>query len=689
LGLLTEYPIWFTLLCLLLGALYAFFLYSRQTRREIPVWIVRLMTLFRFLSVSIIAFLLLSPMIRTQVKLVEKPLVIIGQDNSASLLLGADSSRIRSTYPGQLESLVRELSADFDVQTYSVGERVTTPLELDFSDQQTNLADFFRETEERFENRNVGAVILASDGIHNMGPDPVYATRSFPFPIYTVALGDTSERKDIRITRIIVNRQVHLGDYFPIEIQVDADGFGGTTQPMKITFGSQELSVLVSVTGNHFSRIIPLVLKAGQPGWQKITVSLSPLPDETIQENNSQQVYVEILEQQAKIVIVYDAPHPDIAAISEALQVNRKYLIEQKSVSEFLASGDTSSVHLFYQVPAIDGTFIPESRIRKLPSAWFILGTRTNIQAWNNLQTGITLDYNRLSFTDAYPQVNERFPFFSLDPSTLVFFQDLPPLQSPFAAYKTSLALEVLLYQKINGASTRFPLIAFQSGAGNKRCLCFGENPWRWRMQNFLKQGDHEAFNELIQKTVHYLAVKPDQSYLRIYGPEKVSAYERIAFDAELFNKNYEPVPDQQISLTLEDDKGNTYPFVFVASGTRYSLNAGMLSPGEYRYYASTTQGRETFTKQGVLLVEPSGMESVSIRADHSLLLHLAESHQGKMLYPDNLDQLVTDLTKRQDIHSVIYLQKQFTDLIDSLWLLALILTLLVAEWFLRKYYHL
>ena len=59
--IITEYPWWFSFFCLLAGVAYSFVLYRKEKKfSELSVWIIRALVFFRFMTVSILAFLLLS-----------------------------------------------------------------------------------------------------------------------------------------------------------------------------------------------------------------------------------------------------------------------------------------------------------------------------------------------------------------------------------------------------------------------------------------------------------------------------------------------------------------------------------------------------------------------------------------------------------------------------------------------------
>ena len=85
--LLFDYPWYFVLLCLLVGAAYSFALYwqRRRKERQTPKRGVWGTALLRFVTVSCISFLLMAPMVKRQVHTHEKPLVVLLQDVSESV----------------------------------------------------------------------------------------------------------------------------------------------------------------------------------------------------------------------------------------------------------------------------------------------------------------------------------------------------------------------------------------------------------------------------------------------------------------------------------------------------------------------------------------------------------------------------------------------------------------------------
>ena len=686
-GLLTEYPSWFIFLCFLLGAAYAFILYFNSGKGSLTLWLRLMMAALRFLAVFIISFLLLTPLIRQNLTTIEKPVIIIGQDNSQSLILGADSAYIKGEYLMRLHDMIASLEANYDVRTYSFGDAVTSPMKNNFDEKATDISRFFTEISTRYVNRNVGAIILASDGIYNFGTDPYYAARDLSYPVYTVALGDTTDHRDILVNKVHYNTQVFRGDNFPIEIQVDAIHCDGEKVSLTVNENNKVLaSYDLEIRGNHFSQQIPVRLEAKEPGWHRYSVKLSPVSGELSLDNNRQDFFIEVIDVRTKVLIVYDAPHPDIGAIRQALEGSEKFEVIERSPEEFLLATDSAALVIFYQVPSIHGIRISESVISKLPSALFVLGSQSDIPAFNKLNPGMMLSMTRLSYSESYPVINESFPYFTVNQSLVRLTSEFPPLLCPFGSYQYSSLLEVLAHQRINGVSTRFPLISFTLSADQKRGFITGENFWRWRITCFAQTGDYFVFDELIQKVVQYLAVKQDKSYFRLKIKSEVLENEYVEIQAEVYNQSYELINEPDVSIVISDENDNKYPFTFGQTGSVYFLRAGTFPPGVYTYRASVTNGPDRYEKRGSFVVKPVNLEAINLTANYNLLNRIAVSHRGTLLLPDELGRIPELLKQNEEIHSVSYIQRIFSELINAPWVFLLILGLLTAEWALRKY---
>jgi len=687
LGLSSEYPFWTIAFCLLLGALYSFFLYAYTGSQSLPQVTRWALAVFRFLSVSLISFLLLSPLIRQIVRSVEKPVVIIGQDISGSLVMNRDSAFYKTEYLRKIQDVSDKLKKKYEVKEYTFGERVSEGFPAGFPAGLTDIASFFSEISNRFVNRNVGAVILASDGIYNYGADPFYASRDLPFPVCTVLLGDTLDARDLYIRQCVFNRQVFTGDQFPVQVGLGADLCPGENIHVTVSKDGTILqSKNLTVSGSRYMAESAFLLDAGAKGWHKYMVELSPLPGEISTVNNRREFYIEVQETRLRIVVICDAPHPDIGSLRAALGSLDKYELTIRRTEDFLTSTDTADLMIMYQVPSLHGPAIPSSVVSRFPSALFVLGSQSDIPSFNKLGTGILLSSARISFSESYPLWNEAFSLFTVSPQDRKIFAEFPPLQSPFAAYETPPMTDVLFYQKYGNISSTLPLICFIRDHDRKCGFIFGENFWRWRLTDFEQNQSHQAFDILFHKIIQYLSVHPDRDFFRIRHKSQFPENETVEFEAELYNPSYERINDQEIGIRIEDAEGNVYPFTFSPAGDSYYLDAGAFHPGLYTYKAWVSEGGAGYEKKGLFVISPLNLESVNLKADHHLLSRISAATGGSAYPLLRLDSLVEDLLHSGEIHTIVSMQQTYTELIGNFWFLLCILCLLSAEWFIRKY---
>ena len=684
--LIVEYPSWFILFCLLLGAGSAFFLYFRTKRDDLKPWILKLMVVLRFLSITIISFLLLSPLIKKTTETIEKPIIIIAQDNSLSVTTGKDSSFYRKDYRSKLTGLADELKKKQDVAFFSFGEKVSNALLTDFSERQTDISGLLDELNSRYSNRNVGAIILASDGIYNQGSNPYYTAQKLKCPIYTIALGDTIYNKDIILKKIIYDHTVFMGDKFPVEINIEADKCAGESTDVVVKKGDQVLFTrkILFPSGKSVQKV-NILLEAREKGMQRYTIMVTPVNGEVSKVNNQQDIFVEVSEARQKIVILYQAPHPDIAAIRSALESSLKFDVEEHKFDDFNQPPDKYDLIILYQLPSQSEIVNLADLINSHTSLLYCIGSETDINAFNDLKTGLEIHSTKITFIESLPQWNESFTLFTLDKSMLEVIKEFPPLSTPYGTFQFSPVSDILFHQKIGTVQSKIPLILFFQYSGKKIGIVAGENLWKWRLSDYQQKGNHDIFNEMMNKIAQYLSVKADKSFFRVKCNDKFLENVPVDFEAEVYNESYELINQPEINLIITDENNKSYPFVFGKTDKAYYLNSGNFPVGTYKYQATVKVGNNLYQKRGEFVITPLNLEMMNTTADHNLLYRLARSHDGDIVYPRNMDQLVKMINDREDMKSVSFTQKRYADLVGNLWVFLLILVLISTEWFIRK----
>ncbi len=158
-------------------------------------------------------------------------------------------------------------------------------------------------------------------------------------------------------------------------------------------------------------------------------------------------------------------------------------------------------------------------------------------------------------------------------------------------------------------------------------------------------------------------------------------------FDAELYNQSYELINEPDASLVITDDAGKNYSYTFSKTSNAYTLKAGLLAVGNYRYTGKVVANGQELTASGKFSVRPIQLEQFETTADHSLLRILSEENGGTMVFQDQLSDLSTVISENNNIQPLLYSQMKTKSVLHYKWIFFLLLFLLALEWFLRRYY--
>lgn len=687
-SLVTEYPLWFIIFCILTGLTFAAILYYKNKNEEFSDSTAKWLAAFRFLAVTIVAFLLLSPLLKTIINSSEKPVIIFAQDNSASLITGNDSSWYLNEYPSLLNGVIEDLENDFEIKTFAFGDGITENLDFDYRDKLTNISAVFNEMDTRYSNRNVGALVLAGDGIFNAGLNPLYASEQLRFPVYTIALGDTSLQKDLFISKVNFNRIAFLGNDFPVEVIVGANMSNGLQSTLTVSRGQTTIfSRRLTFKSNRYFQTIPIQIEADKPGMQRYTVRIASLDGEISVVNNTFDIFIDVLDAKQKILLLANSPHPDVGAVKSAIESNQSYEVTSQFIGEFNEEVAAFNLLVLHQLPANNNAasrVIADAKSAGIPIL-YILGSQSNLVQFNQLGSGLQIVATQQNFNEALPVPDDDFVLFTLTSGTVEAMQNFPPLLAPFGEYRMANAANVLLYQQIGSLATGYPLVLFNQTLNDKTGVVAGEGLWKWRLYDFLRNGNHSGFNEVITKMIQFLSVKAERSFFKVMTENNFPENESVVLNAEVYNQSYELINDPEVEITIVNSAGDTYPFVFGKTARAYQLNTGMLPVDNYTYEAQVRVGDNIYTDEGAFTVSPLNIESVNIIADHNLLFQLAQKTGGQLIYPTGIADLPEILRNRPEITTITYSEKRFSELVNLPWVFMVILSLLSIEWFMRK----
>ncbi len=688
-SIITAYPIWLILICIAIASFTTWFLYFYRVNYEMRKQVRAVLAILRFLFVFLLSLLLLSPLVLLNVKDVEKPLLVFAQDNSKSILYASDSAFYRSDYLQKIRKLSDKFRDKYDFRFFTFDQKVNKSDSVYFNGDETNIYALFEELKSTFAGRNVGALVLASDGIYNKGGVPTSIAEVLPFPVYSIMMGDTAQKTDLSIRSVDYNRTTFYKNTFPVEVQVSAYNLTARNTVLTVSSKNQELfSKNISISNKKHFETVRLYIDANEKGLQKYHISIKPIDGEFTTKNNEYDIFVNVRDARDKILITYQTVNPDIAAIKQALLATDMYQVDVKQVQEIDKPLNEYRAIFAYQLPDVENSaanLFSNAKQWSVPIV-YVLGTQSSFPMFNQLNAGVQIGQKNNMWNDVFPSVNPNFVLFSQAPEFKQYLDELPPLEAPFGSYTISNSASVFLYQRIGNFISTMPLVLFNDQLGLKNCIIAGEGIWKWRLACYQHYQHYRFFDDLINKIPQYLVAQSDNSNFRVKINQFFTQNEPIEATAELYNLSLELDNSPEVSFVVTNSQGKEFPFSFSRENRSYSINVGLFPQGEYRWVAKTKLGDKEYQKSGAFIVQDVNLESLNLMADFSLMRSLATLHGGKIISARNVEDVATEIEKNPNIKPISFFTKSYNDLSNSWLYWALLVLLAVFEWFIRKF---
>ncbi len=682
----TNYSLWFILVCIAVGALYAYLLYSAKAP-----WSKRvnyLLSFFRFALVTIICLLLLDWITNRTKNRVEKPVVIFALDNSESINLnGTEEQRLLTTK--NLKKLRADLESDGkQVFVRSLSELLVEIDSIKNTHPETDLNSILSRSIDNFLNKNLAGIVLVSDGIYNQGISPEYVT--YPSPVFTVGVGDTTRKRDIKIQSLGHNKIAYKGNLFPLKVEVKNQEFVGNKTKVQVLQNGKVLdSKEITFKRNYGLQEINFQLSSEKEGIQHYVVRVVPLDGEFTESNNISHAYIEILNSKEKVLCVALTPHPDIKALKSAVEMssNIEFHTHITERGDKLNLQEEYDLIVFHQIPnkLNRGNDIIDQFEKKKKPMLFVIGNQSNLSELNKRNSSLRITQRRNQVDQIKPSFNNKFDLFSYEPDLQTKLSDYPPLEVPFGDYSLKGGAKVLLYQKVGSVETEKPALILNGEGERKEGIICGEGVWRWRLGEYQEHQSTDAFDQLIQKSVQLLSAKSDKRKFRVYTTRnEYNETEPVVFMTESYNEIYEPVYGNEVSIKLVNEKGKTkkYSYTPTEANPRYKIND--LEEGLYSYTATSKFTGQVLSSSGAFVVKERKLEELNLVADHRMLEQLSKNTGGQFVYPSEISKLAEYLN-HDNITSVIHSETTRDALINHKWIFFVLLALATLEWGLRK----
>lgn len=637
-----------------------------------------LLSFLRFIALFSMFLLLVNPKFAKKNISLEKANLLVLTDNSSSIKnIGAE---------GQVDSIRQmliasnKLSDKFNIAQYHFGKTIEVSDSLSFSDKATNIVKALKALNTIY-GSTASAIVLLTDGNSTLGEDYEYYGENQKFPIYPVVLGDTTRYDDLRISQVNTNKYAFLKNRFPVEIFVAYDGNENIRTQLTIALDDKNVhSQKLEFSKDLNSKVVTINVNASSVGLKTMRINLKPLINEKNTRNNLKTVAIEVIDEKTNVAIVSELLHPDIGALKKSIESN-----EQRSVTIVKPTvdlEDLSNIDLFilYQ-PTVSFDRIYDYLQKGNVNSFIISGPKTNWKFLNKAQSSFTKNSYDQS-EEVTPLINNGFSKFDI--SNLVM-DDYPPLETNLGEVVINKSHEILLEQKIKGADIGEPLLVLSENGLEREAILFGENLWKWRVQNFREHQNFNDFDELVGKIILYLSSNESRSRLVLDYESFYEGNSEAKIAANYFDESFSFDSDAEILLKLtRKGAGSMQEFPMLLKGSFYEADLGNMPPGEYTFIVKVANGN--ITKSGSFNILDFDVEQQFTSSNYKKLNRLAKSTAANLYFPSQSNDLLNDLIFEDKFKPIQKSHQNVVPLLDFKLLLAIIISALSLEWFIRKY---
>ena len=344
---------------------------------------------------------------------------------------------------------------------------------------------------------------------------------------------------------------------------------------------------------------------------------------------------------------------------------------------------------IFHQAPDLRGrtNALFEQFLTSKASMFVILGAQSDLRQIQRLNLPVKFDGIPREYDEVTPVINPAFSSFIVSPEATSILNDYPPVSVHFGKVSISLGSVPLLVQRVGSLATDKPLLAVSQESDRKIAIMLGEGMWRWRLNEFDRTENTNAFDEVFGKLVQYLSTTEDRRRFRSYPIQQEFADSQpVVFESQVYNAIFEPIYGNTIDIELTGEQGRktNYSYTTSPGNTRYQI--GGLEEGVYRYNASTTLDGKKDNVRGEFAVVKRQAELLNLTADFNLLQSLAANTGGRFYHASNIEALKNDL-QRVQAKTVIHTEERYDTVINLKWVFVVLLLMATFEWTLRKYF--
>jgi hypothetical protein len=692
----------------------------------------------RLVAIALVIAFLLEPVLSLFSERSVPARVALLLDGSLSMSIPFPEDEARSTSPDDPtrgsrladvltgpDPLLDDLQRHGRLEVYRFGGRVTPlsdkdgTLDLEPRDDRTDLSRALSEGVGA-RRRETGAVVLMSDGSHNVGIDPREEARRLGVPVFAVGVGDEGPMTDLSIFDVAASGVAYLDNDVPVAAKIRARGDAAERVPVYLSEGDAVLdSVTVDLSGGGVEMEVDLKYVPTRAGLHRYRV-WTPAREGEVSANNNEHLFaVRVLKEKIKVLLVAGRPSLDLTFLKRALESDVSLSVESVvlSLSRFpgkLGGGGKKLPTEYAELARYDLLILVDGGGGALASDWLDSAARFVTERGGALLVmgpARAFDVARTELGDILPVVpthgirsrtGQILPHLTLSgrshPVTRLendvdvntrLWEELPPLGEAPVFLERRPGARVLLQGAVDGVPRdELPLVA-TSTSGRGRVLTVAGSPyWRWDLYLWGtgRSGDH--FRHFVSRAVRWLVARDELKQVMVRPVKSLfDGAESVVIEGQIFDDDFRPIPGADVRATVrgplgtEEEKTREISLVDLGEG-RYRGALPGVAPGDYEIEGTARLGASTLgSDESEMTVAPYRLEFEDPAPNFGLMRELARESGGRFLTLGDAKSL-PDLLK---LEPVLERSVREMSLFENPLLFLTLLALLGSEWALRR----
>ena len=630
--------------------------------------------------------------------------------------------------------LVPELKKTLDVDGFGFGTGLSrldagsreAPTEqawaksLEARQPATAMGDAIVETLRKQHGGPLAGIFLVTDGGNNAGSSPVEAARLAKeqrVPLYIYGVGVTAQ-KDVIVKDLSVPELAFSNDLVHTTVRVSGQGYAGEKGRLVLKLGEEIVAEKEITFTAENEQSVPMEFTPKKAGDFQLQVSIAPLQDEAVSDNNSTSKRLRIADNKIRVLSIEQTPRWEFRYVQNVLLRDHRVTLKCVLIEGDPALAQAENSPYLEKIPEKTELFgydlvilgdvdpkafkpgqmeaIGEFVSRFGGSLISMAGKSSNPKGYRAtvlekllpVELGTQDDAEKTTepIRGALTPLGRGNPMLRLaatEDENATRWNALPPLQWAVQGVRGKPGAQVLV-EDANPAhatrSGRLPLIALQQYGMGQVLYMGSDNTWRWRKN--AGEGDFAMlWGSMVQRmALMHLLGGARRTQLTVDRLNYITG-ETVTVFARLYDEKFEPVRREIIngSYAVEPKAGGKDTVVMRAvpgqSGS-YRGEFVAATPGHYRFMLATGEPAAV-----VFDAADPRAELSQTSMNEAGLREMAETSGGAFFREEDLERLPTLLAKTDErVRS-----EQDAELWATPIYFALMLIIAAAEWLLRK----